>query len=1018
MKEFWNDLSVFNINSLPRYASEFPTLEGRTVSLSGNWKFHFCNNVYEIPKGYEKIGADLGSFNEIKVPSEWQIEGFDVPIYTNYIYPKPFLTYAGLGKAHINPRKNTVGCYSTNFVVEDTDLRKYLHFSGINGGGYIYVNGEFVGYSEDSFDFQEYDVTDFVHPGENKLSVTVYRYTTGTYLEDQDMWRLSGIFRDVYLIYKTPIEIADAYLTSDIFNDYKSAVFKADVTLNSAKKSENIVLKLQMIDRDGTIIVDFDRHFDTIQPKTEHVLFEQNLVNFKLWSHEYPNIYKVVLSLFEDGNLIDERKINFGFRKVEIAPMKNGRGPFILLNGVPVKFRGVNRHEFHPEYGHAVPKNLIEEDIKLCKRNNITAIRNSHYPNCKEFYDLCDEYGILVVAENNLETHGMAMFIPKGNKKWTEQCVYRVENMVNSYKNHPCIVCWSLGNEAGFGKNFFKMKDAILAIDKTRFIHYEPDTTGKCGDVLSEMYSTVEKMPLIGENKKIPHCSALWNLGIPSTYTPEMYKDLPFVLCEYAHCMGNSLGNFSDYWDNFKKYDRLAGGFIWDFADQAIKREQDGTIKWCYGGDFGDKPNAGRFAFNGIVRADRSPNPALYEVRKQYQMVDFSFVNSILTVKNNFMFTDINDDFDLVISYSKNGIVVDTQKLKINVKAQSSENYTLKSVVDDTNEEVLLTVNLIDNRNHPYTDEALVVAYEQFILRPYDFRLPEQKGGMKYIDDGSAEYIVKSEDERFIAHISKESGGITSVCIDGKEKLHAPILPNFNRALIDNDAAPQVDIAIVHYFMGVTRFKSAMKTLRPQNINLKNVDGNVSVTIDWKMRTLKSLSTTYTFGQDHSIDMSMSVVSKMHHLIRYGFTFALREGVDGIEMYAKGPFENMCDRATAANIGIYKGKAEDFIHNYLYPQENGNHTNVRYIKIGDEGGVNIQAKEKPFECTVHPYTMDMLDNAKHSNELKRLDYLTVYVDGKQRGVGGDIPAIAALKPQYMILPKEEHKFGFRLTFND
>lgn len=1018
MKKIWNDLSVFNINSLTRYASGFPTLEGSTVSLNGEWKFFLANNVYAIPKGYEKVGYDLGAFNFIKVPSEWQIEGYDTPIYTNYIYPKSFLTYAGLGKAYIKPSKNPVGCYVTNFVVKDTKLRKYLHFGGINGGGYVYINGEFVGYSEDSFDFQEYDITDYVHPGDNKLAVTVYRYTTGTYLEDQDMWRLSGIFRDVTLVYKNSSEISDIYVRSELSEDFSSAEFIADVKVTAHSSAKDLRAVLRLIDDNGAEVLRKEEIVGQLNNDSTSFVVSEKLRGVKLWSHEYPNLYKVEVSLFSGEDCLDVRKIDFGFRKIEIAPMKDGKGPFILLNGVPVKFRGVNRHEFHPEYGHAVPRELIEEDIKLCKRNNITAIRNSHYPNCSAFYELCDKYGILVMAEANLETHGMAMFIPTGKKNWTAQCCYRAENMVNSFKNHPCIVSWSLGNEAGFGDNFFRMKEAILAIDKTRFIHYEPDTTGKCGDVLSEMYSTVEKMPLIGENKKIGHCAALWNLGVPSTYTPEMYRDLPFIQCEYAHCMGNSLGNFSDYWDAFKKYDRLAGGFIWDFADQSIKTVENGVVKWNYGGDFGDKPNAGRFAFNGIVRGDRTPNPALYEVKKQYQMVDFSYENSVLTIKNNFMFTDLNDDFDLEVEFFADGVSFKKDVYAIDVKAQSTGAVIIKPETYSSDAEVMMNVGLIDKRKHSYSDGPQTVAYEQFTIKPYDYKLPEQEGGMLYIDDGSAEYLIKNSDDSFIVHINKRTGGMTSVCIDGKEKLHAPFLPNFNRALIDNDAMPQVDVPIVHSIMGVTRFKSAMKTLKPRNINLSNEDGRVKVVIDWSMRTLKSLRTVYVFGEDKSMDVSMQVESRIHHLIRYGFRFALRENVDGIEMYAKGPFENMCDRSTAANVGLYKGNAEDFIHDYLYPQENGNHTGVRYIKIGESGGVIMRAKEKPFECTVHPYTMEMLDDAKHLHELKRLNYLTVYVDGKQRGVGGDVPAVATLKPQYMILPRQKHTLEFRLNFND
>ena len=634
---YWKQLQSYNIGAIKRYAAGFPYDEKGEITaecLDGEWDFKLVENPKLIPIDYEKVGSKLDGFGKIKVPSNWQIEGHSQPIYTNYIYPYALTQFNPLLIPHVKNRYNEVGLYVTEFEVTNLDKDVFIRFEGINSCGDIYVNGEFVGYSEDTFSPQEYNITEFVKEGTNKLAVSVYRYTTGSYLEDQDMWRISGIFRSVWIIRKPKLEISDYFTHSTIFNDYRSARFMTDITIESRDIMATNVKAIVKLSYQSQEVAVLESDLFSIAKNSDYTIsLQTDIEKVVLWSHEFPNLYDVEVTLVADDKVIDIRKSHYGFREIKIEPMINGKGPFIKLNGKIIKIFGVNRHEFHPDYGHAVPAELIENDIKLCKANNITSIRNSHYPNQDIFYELCDRYGILVMAETNLETHGLAMFLPKSSKKWVNQCIYRATNMVRRLRNHPCIISWSLGNEAGFGKDFFEMKKAVLELDKSRFIHYEPDQSGKVGDVLSEMYSKVEKMPIIGENQPMRHCAALWS-PMGSKYTPDMYKDLPFIQCEYAHCMGNSLGNFSDYWDMFWKYDRLAGGYIWDFADQSIRTTENGKDKWNYGGDFCDKPNAGRFAFNGIVRGDRSPNPALYEVKYQYQQVKFELNDNCLSILN------------------------------------------------------------------------------------------------------------------------------------------------------------------------------------------------------------------------------------------------------------------------------------------------------------------------------------------------------------------------------------------------
>lgn len=1000
------DVKVTEINAIRRYASGFPLDEKgneTAVCLDGKWKFRFCKDPSEIPVGYEKEGADLSSFGEIKVPSEWQIEGYDTPIYTNYIYPYS-LEQTNLFKVpHVKEKLNPVGCYTTTFVVEKTDKRVFVRFGGINSCADIYVNGQFVGYSEDTFDFQEYEITDLVREGENKLAATVYRYCTGSYLEDQDMWRLSGIFRSVHLIYKPKAQIADFYAMCKLNDTFDSAemIVKAKIAA-VGKPLENGVVTA-VLSKGGKTVAKMTGEVSLSDGEQTHVTLSATVDKPLLWSHEKPELYDLDIKLDDDGAFADRRKCRFGFRKVEIAPMKDGRGPFILLNGKPIKICGVNRHEFHPRYGHAVPKELIKADLLLCKANNITAIRTSHYPNSDAFYELCDELGILVMSETNLETHGLARWIPAGDPKWTKACVERACNMVNRLKNHPCIISWSLGNEAGYGSNFVRMRDAIKEIDDTRFIHYHPDQTGKVGEVLSGMYVKMEDTETIALNKTFRHCAAFW-ATFGTRYTPDMYKDLPFIECEYAHCMGNSLGNFSDYWDMFKKYDRLSGGFIWDFADQTILREENGVQKWLYGGDFGDKPNAGKFAFNGIVRGDRSPNPALYEVKHQYRQVDFGYKDDILTVRNRYRFTDLSE-FDLGYVVTAEGEEIVKGKIDVAGAPDSVTEYGVPEVKLPEGKECVLDVRLTLKKDEPYAKKGHVVASEQFVLETYSFSVKKpakgatlkKEKGVYTVTCGNTVYTVTN------------TGTINSITKGGKEILSSPIKPNFFRATIDNDSMPHVPDFVGKYFLLLYKYRSAQKGLRGSVVSAEEKDGRVTVDVKWSMRWLRSLKTRYTFGAD-GVLLEMNVVP-WFSLERYGFTFALGKGVDGVKFYGKGPHENYCDRATSATLDVYEGKAEDFIHDYLVPQENGNHTGVRYAEIGGRNGVTLEASGAPFEMTVHPYTCDELFEAKHLHELKREDFLTVCVDGRQRGVGGDVPAIASLKPQYKIKGGKEHSFG-------
>lgn len=1016
MKNKSFDKRIYNLNSIERYASGYPIGKDdayRIRSLNGKWRFKFLESVCDIPEDFGEDSFDWSDFSEIDVPSEWQIEGYDVPIYTNIAYPRAIETKNPFRIPKIHDKKTSAGLYVREFELDSVADRHFIRFCGANPCAEAYLNGQFVGYSEDSFDFQEYDVSDKVRVGRNVLSVIVRRYCVGSYLEDQDMWRLSGLFRDVVLINKPEIELSDIYAYSDFCGDgYKEAILNIVATISGLR--DGLRLKVEIFDREGKkakeIWSDVSESETRISEKFDEV---------DAWSDEAPNLYRLDFTLYASGEFSDKRSVNFGFREIRVTPHSNGRGPFIELNGKPIKFRGVNRHEFHPDFGHAVPNEITYADLALCKRNNITAIRTSHYPNSQAFYDYCDKLGLLVICENNLETHGLSAIIPRNSKFWAERCAYRMRNMVNAFKNHPCIVSWSLGNESGNGKAFAVMREAALAIDKTRFIHYEQDTTGKISDVMSEMYATLSKMRPIGENKTVVHGRSL---ACPTgvLYPPSKYRDLPFVQCEYAHCMGNSLGNFADYWSEFKRYDRLAGGFVWDFADQAIKRiAEDGTPMYLFGGDFGDKPNSGVFSFNGLLRADRTPNPALHEVRKAYQMVEFEFAEGKLRLTSLFNFVPI-ENHALKITYLSDGEEFSTESFKPDpIAPGESREFTLH--LPKTGGELSVLCELAS------PGDGRVIAYEQFVVGPAFFASDEKPAEARADsrEAGARRALQVDESNAWEAHIYNDSvhyvvdrvtGGITSVGISSVEKLRNPILPNFARATIDNERFEQVPFPSLRRLLGVYKFHKAQDALAPKkNIRIVSVDDGVSVRIDWRFRYGKC-ATNYTF-RDDCVDLEL-IVKPTCALARYGFTFSPRGEIDEMTFYARGPFENYCDRKSAAVLRKYSGRPDEFNHMYLSPQENGNHTDARYLELKTaESDYLIRALGAPFEFNVQPYSIAKLESARHAHELVKDDFYTVSIDGRQRGVGGDLPGVACLKPQYKILPNVPHRVAFRLAIS-
>lgn len=1007
MNNYFNNPDVYSLNVCEKHGAGFPVNEQgeeRIQLLNGEWNFR-----YFLSANLLQLTPD--TWDTITVPSNWQLKGYGKPIYTNIRYPKPIATS---GRPRINADENPCGLYMRKFTVDSLEEDIHINFCA-NSGAELYINGEFVGYSEDTFDYQEYDITPFVKTGENEVKIVVYRYTTGSYLEDQDMWRISGLFRDVTLIYLPHRRIADVFARAEFDKSFTSAklLIDAKVFCKGGKdvKADGIAdgkFKAELIDADGNTVAEMDFALIEVDAgENVKVRISQKIDNPRLWSSEDPYLYKLRFTLLsnEGGKEVfcDRREIDFGFRSVEIVPMKNGKEPYIALNGKKLKIRGVNRHEFHPDFGHAVPKEYTEADILLLKRNNVNSIRTSHYPNSRDFYKLCDKYGIMVMSENNLETHGLASRVPHSNKRWTKQCCHRIRSMVSTYRNHACILFWSLGNESGNGKTFAAMKKDLLALDTTRPVHYEPDAHMRVTDIMSEMYGKEESMEAIAANKTHVHCLATVWAPLGHLLTPGMYKDKPYIQCEYAHCMGNSLGNFNDYWEHFRAHDRLCGGYIWDFADQSIKRTAaDGTVEYTYGGDWGDKPNDGTFAFNGIVRADRSPNPAFYEVKKVYQQVWFELKDGKLALKNEYMFTPL-DKFEAKFELLENGKVADSCVCDMPAVAPlSNGEMPLPFEINAQGKEVALNCYAVVKEDWDVFKKGEAVAECQIDFTGYIAKeFKEAQGKTAFFEDDR----ILLECAGMTFEVNKNSGYITSIVKDGVEQLSSPLRPNFWRARIDNDKSPQLP-EIAQSILGKKYFKACDARLVKSNM----VISDRRVEIDWAcFPQLSVLKTVYEAGED-GLKISMRVRNNMFSLPRYGFRMGLDTN-DKVEFYGRGPHENYCDRKTGAKLGVYEGSIADFEHNYLVPQENGNHCDTRYVTVGDNG-LKFEAIDKPFEFSVHDYTQEALDEATHAHELKHGDHIELFIDGMQRGVGGDVPAMACTKKRYKILPNKTHEFEF------
>ncbi len=997
----WENEQVIGINKEPVHATFFPQssvdeaftdgMNSEWVEmLNGTWKFNWVANVDERPLDFYKTDFDASNWDNIPVPANWQMQGYGTPIYTNIKFPFD-KNPPKIGGINGNP----VGSYIRTFTIpEDWDEREiFIHFDGVSSAFYIWLNGEKIGYSQGSRTPAEFNLTKYLKTGENKLAVQVFRWCDGSYLEDQDGWRLSGIFRDVYL-YATPkTQIQDFFVTTDLDEDYNDAIISAKIDLKNYDKQtiKNASVEFTLMELDGNKVkVDgtLKQIISALKSGENKEIILQGKVSDPLkWTHETPNLYKVVITLKDSkGSISEVVACNTGFREIEI---KNRE---LLLNGKPVMFKGVNKVEHHPLYGKHTTHEFLEKEVLLMKQYNINSIRTAHYPHDPYLYDLCDKYGILLLDEANVESHGMGYGKESLAKDpaWEKAHVQRCRSMIQRDKNHPSVILWSHGNEAGNGVNMVAMNNEAHRLDPTRPTHYHFADLPISSDV-------------IGGWKR--GNSPIWQgryLEVFDLYKYEYADDpRPFILNEYAHAMGNAMGNLQEYMNAFEEVDGVIGGHIWDWVDQGILQKTETGEEWyAYGGDFGDKPNDRNFCLNGIVMSDLSVTAKTIEVKRVYQNIGFKLndKNGSFTITNKNQHIAL-DGVTFFWTVTENGKTVKEGNFRLNVAAGLSENVKLplSDFSFEKDKEYLLNISARLNENCNWAKAGFEIAFDQFMLKEWNFD-PEQLVSNQEMITTENEAFVEILGDGFSFEFNKNSGLISEYKTAGKSLIKNGPLLSVWRAPTDNDGSyfPNINNGRQCKLWLDAGFKDMTQKLMDFKM-LSTGAGNTSFVVSYQMRNPENTSgfdyrVNYSVFADGHFIMKTSVIpiGELPNLPRLGFQFIFDETFNQFEWYGRGPQESYCDRKVGALIGHYAGTVDEQFTNYVVPQENGNKTDVRWAALTNNGGIGLKVSGNvPLETSVHHYSTGALSNAVHTYELVRENKTFWHIDYRQGGLGGN-----------------------------
>lgn len=1018
------------------YKNEAEAMEQNSsfrLSLDGIWKFHYAKNDAQTIPGFEAENYNCRPWDDIRVPAHIQMEGYDIPQYANIQYP--WDGREDVWRDAVPTDFNPVASYVKYFTLPEGFIKNglYISFQGVESGFALWLNGSYVGYSEDSFTPSEFDLTPYVKEGENKLAVKVFKWTSSSWCEDQDFYRFSGIFRLVYLYTMPKVHVYDLKVQPVVEESLENAKLVLDMEIcgkvETVEKSaddakmQNVSAKITLTgsrddSKEGvagsvsentifseTISFQSNNTSDTIRftdTGAATVHFEQQVSHPALWSAEHPDLYTLTVELFdESGNSVEFISQNIGFRRFE---MKDG---IMTLNGKRIVFKGVNRHEFSSKTGRAVSKEEVLQDIITMKQNNINAIRTCHYPDASGIYELCDRYGLYMIAENNLESHGSwdaashglvpkDTIVPGDNMDWEPMMLDRVNSCYQRDKNHPAILIWSVGNESYGGKVIFDMSEKFRAVDPHRLVHYEGIFNDRryegTSDMESQMYTSVENI---------------------EQFLAE-HKEKPFICCEYTHAMGNSCGAMHKYTDLTDTEPRYQGGFIWDYIDQSIlKKDRYGQEFQAYGGDCGERPTDYNFSGNGICYGgERDASPKMQEVKFNYQNISVAFEGHTFTVVNKNLFADTSE-YQCVVILQKNGTVVKKQKMDINVAPLSSGTYEIPFEIPD-DAEYAVTVSFVLREDTLWAEAGHEVAFGQKVYKKeVKSAVPEKP--LKVVR-GKVNIGVKGDD--FDCLFSLLNGGLVSYRYAGKEMIGKIPMPNFWRAPVDNDNGSMAPGRYAQWkiaSMYISHRNGGMFDNVPTTV--EETEHSVTITYTYYMPTTPAskCQVAYTVYGDGTVETKLTYdpVEGLPDMPEFGMMFKLNADYDNVEWYGYGPEETYADRRHGAKLGIYKNKAADNMAKYLVPQECGNKVGVRYAKVTDDRGRGLLFSGDELSFSALPYTPHELENAAHPYELPQVHYTVVRVALAQMGVGGDDSWGAWVHPEYHIDVTKPLEFTFR-----
>ncbi len=968
-------------------------------SLNGTWKFLYAENPESRKADFYKTDCTEKGFADIQVPGHIQLQGYGRCQYVNIMYP--WDGRETVTAPDIPVKENPVGSYMTYFDVDEALLGKeiYLSFQGAESAIYVWVNGTFVGYSEDSFTPSEFLITPYLKEKNNKLAVEVYRFCSGSWLEDQDFWRFSGIFRDVFLYGVPKLHVRDMELTADYQYEDGSGSFSATLSL-MGKVTDGVSAKVTLRDTMGTEVFSETMR---CEPKDEGTVL---VVNRRLeavlpWSAEEPNLYTFFAELTdENGNVIETASSKVGFRTFEL---KNG---LMCLNGKRIVFKGVDRHEFSAERGRSITEADMVADILMMKRNNINAVRTSHYPNQTRWYELCDEYGIYVIDETNLETHGTWMIdrgpaehIPGDYPEWRGAVLDRAKSMYERDKNHACVLIWSCGNESHCGENIAAMAEFFHRVDKRRLVHYEGVAWNRKYDSITDMESRMYAKPvdieqyLNGEGKK------------------------PYISCEYMHAMGNSVGGMKLYTDLEEKYDRYQGGFIWDFIDQALYRTLDsGERVLVYGGDFEERPADWGFCTDGIVYADRKASPKMQEVKALYSNLKMEVMAGVLTIKNRNLFVD-TANYRFVVTLEQDGQELAREEHTIAIPAGEEASVKIGLTKPKKAGEYVYTASALLAKDTLYAEAGHEVCFAQEVVK-VDTGEAEGEGRTIPVrpDIVYGDFCIGVRGDDFSVQFDKGQGGITSLVYHGEEYITRVPQVSFWRAFTDNDRGAGYQI-----FASQWELAGKYARYRRDLISWEEKSDRLELIFPYDAPTIPA----FTYKVIYDVYFDGRVVVRVDYpgvdtevdFPVFAMDFKMKRKYEHFCYYGLGPEENYIDRNSGGKLGVYESTAKENLSGYLFPQECGNRTGVRYVRVTDSSGTGVEFScvEAPFEMSVLPYSAAELENAMHLEELKEPSYTWVRIAAKQMGVGGDDSWGAPVHKEFRINPKEPMTLKFVIS---